>query len=324
MNATGGVLSARSPLRARDRAATAELGDPVRVSLAELLRLVGPAARLDLKSEQTYGLSGGGFLSPRRGRGMEYEESLPYAPGDDVRHLDWRVIARTGKPYTKHFREELERPVFIWLDLRASMMFATRGAYKAVRAARAAALSAWAAAHHGDRVGAILFAEATHNELRPRRGRAAVLRLLRMLVEHPAWRGAERSAADAFVKALARMARVTRPGSLLLLFSDFRGLDETAEALLLRLAAHNDVLLMNFYDALEQSLPPAGHYRMSDGRRLLALETGDARAERAHRDRFERRGERLARLARRCRMRLLTCRSDEDSILVLQHGMARR
>ena len=73
---------------------------------------------------------------------MEYDESRPYLPGDDIRQLDWRVTARTGRPHTKMFREERERPVLICVDFRRAMFFATRGVFKAVQAARAQGVQA--------------------------------------------------------------------------------------------------------------------------------------------------------------------------------------
>ena len=111
--------------------------------------------------------SGGGYVSPYRGRGMEFEEVRAYQPGDDIRNMDWRVTARTGRPHTKLFREERERPVLFLVDLGPSMAFGTRVAFKSVVAARAAALLAWAARDNGDRIGGIVFAGKRHRELRP-------------------------------------------------------------------------------------------------------------------------------------------------------------
>ena len=67
------------------------------------------------------------------------------------------------------------------------MFFATRRIYKAVTAARAAALLAWSAVLQGDRLGALIFSEQKHVELRPQRGSAAALHVMKQLVEHPAW-----------------------------------------------------------------------------------------------------------------------------------------
>ena len=88
---------------------------------------------------------------------MEFDESRLYQPGDDIRNMDWRVTARTGKPHTKLFREERERPVFVWVDYRAPMFFATQGVFKSVFVARMAALIAWNAVQQGDRIGGLIF-----------------------------------------------------------------------------------------------------------------------------------------------------------------------
>lgn len=154
----------------------------IRPSLDDLIRLSHPAAGLSLARPTVRALQSGQYLSAFKGRGMEFDETRPYAQGDDVRHLDWRVTARTGKPHTKLFREERERPVLLSVDYRASMRFATRGMFKSVMAARLAALVAWSALRHGDRIGGQIFSEAGRRELRPEHGQRAVLRWLEALV----------------------------------------------------------------------------------------------------------------------------------------------
>jgi len=81
----------------------------------------------------------GAHLSSLRGRGMDFAESREYQPGDDRRHIDWRVTARTGKAHTKIYTEEKERPVFLLVDMSPSMFFGTHGGFKSVTAARLAA-----------------------------------------------------------------------------------------------------------------------------------------------------------------------------------------
>ena len=108
----------------------------IRPSLKELIALSQPAGTVSLLRPTAKALQSGQYLSRFRGRGMEFDEARLYMPGDDVRSLDWRVTARTGRPHTKIFREERERPVFLSVDYRASMFFATRGMYKSAMAAR--------------------------------------------------------------------------------------------------------------------------------------------------------------------------------------------
>jgi uncharacterized protein (DUF58 family) len=267
----------------------------------------------------------GEYISRSKGRGMEFAESRPYEPGDDIRNLNWRVMARTGKPFTKLFREERERPIFVWVDLRDRMFFGTRGAFKAVAAARAAALIAWAAHQHGDRIGGVIFSDGVHYEIKPGRGKAAVLYLIRRLAEHPAWdqhghaEHDERSVRDAMI----RLRRVVRPGSLVFLLSDFANVDMVAETNLTQLARHNELMLMLIYDELERELPPPGTYRLSDGDDEFVLDAADPGYRDLYARRFADRLDQVRRIARRNAISLLTCRTDEDPFLVLHQALTR-
>ena len=227
---------------------------------------------------------------------MEFDESRLYLAGDDIRNMDWRVTARTGEPHTKVYREERERPVLIWLDLNPSMFFATRGCFKAVAAAKAAALLAWSTSAHNDRLGALIFAGNNHVELKPRRGKSAVLDLIGRTCKHPAWHNIHSKQPRNTGHAMSRLRKVTRPGSLVFLISDFRELDEQAESHLINVARHNDVVLIQVYDPIEAELPPAGNYKVSDGDNNLQLNTADRKLRLAYRQRFDERQSTLARL----------------------------
>ena len=122
------------------------------ISPQSLIQLRLLATKLPLNSGKIHARQGGAYLSSFKGRGMEFDESRMYLPGDDIRSMDWKVTARTNQPHTKVFREERERPVLLWLDLNPSMFFATRGAFKSVvatkppvcwRGARSASMTDW-------------------------------------------------------------------------------------------------------------------------------------------------------------------------------------
>ena len=153
----------------------------IHVSTQHLIQLRHAAQSLPLKTAKVRALQTGQYYSPFRGRGMEFDEVRLYQPGDDVRTLDWRVTARTGKAHTKLFREERERAVYVWVDFRNPMFFATRGVFKSVMAAKIAALLSWSAHHQRDRVGGLLFSDDQHYELRPRGGKSSVLHLSQLL-----------------------------------------------------------------------------------------------------------------------------------------------
>lgn len=297
--------------------------NPARVSISELIALQRAAATLPLRSRLIRAQQGGGYRSAFKGRGMEFDEARPYQAGDEVRHLDWRVTARTGKPYTKMFREERERPVFLWVDYRSTMFFATRGAFKSVRAAQAAALLAWSAHYHGDRVGSIIFSEQNHQELKPVRGQVGALHLIKQLAEHSAWRevpGPEASA-DAELQALKRLQRVVHPGSLIFLLSDFRGMGEAARSLLIQLGRHNDIVMLFIHDPLEHHLPEKGYYRLSDGQQELTLNTGDRQFREDYEHRFADHRQNLQTLARQFGLYFLSCSTAQQPLNVLREGL---
>ena len=269
-------------------------------------------------------LTPGGHLSRLKGRGVEFDESRPYQPGDDLRTMDWKVTARTGKPHTKVFREERDRPVILWLDLRRPMLFATKGVFKAVRAAQTAALVAWSAVANGDRLGGLIFSDSEHVELRPRLGRRAALRMLRVISDTAFWEPPSTASAAQQPHTLERLTRVARPGSQIFLLSDFRSLDDSFERHLRQLARHSDVSLVHFFDPVERNLPPPGRYRVLAGSRSVAIDTGGAAERSAYRERFLKRRARLANLSRSPGVQLLECGTGVDPQKVLSARFAGR
>ena len=299
------------------------VADPVRVSVPALVGLSRAAAPIRLGRGRILSRQSGDYQSPFRGRGMEFDESRLYQPSDDIRNIDWRVTARTGKTHTKLFRDERERPVFVWMDLRRPMHFATRGRYKSVQAAQLAALIAWSALNNGDRVGGVIFSEHEHHELKPQRGKTAVLRLINRIVNDAAWSlpasaGGDRQSLE---HALQRLRRVARPGSLIFLISDFRELDSQAEIPLTRLCRHNEVVMLFVYDRLEEELPPPGRYRVIDGGREFLLDTSDSHLAGQYRQQFRARLDRLQHLSATNRILLLPCRTDAEPTSLLLSGL---
>ena len=121
----------------------------------------------------------GANLSVFQGRGMEFDESRSYQPGDDARTIDWRLTARTGAMHTKLFHEERERPVQLLVDLRSGMQFGTRKQFKSVLGATIAAKLAWTAIDGGDRVGGFLLSPSGAKAHQARRSRASMLIFLK-------------------------------------------------------------------------------------------------------------------------------------------------
>jgi len=300
----------------------------VSVSQPGLIRLSGPARAIALDVLRVNSLQTGAYVSHFKGRGMEFDESRPYQPGDDPRSIDWRVTARSSEAYTKLFREERERPVLIMTDLRSNMHFATRGCFKSVNATRAAALLAWAAHHRGDRLGGLIFGDTVHRELRPRLGRQAALRFVHELVGHPDWaKASDKGVVDEeppLTQALAMLRRVAHPGSLVIIISDFVGLSRTAQSYMTGIARHNEVLAILLSDPLERKLPPPGRYRLVSHGEDMAIDTYARGARSDYKKVFEERFHDLDVFCHRYGIHLLPLSTDEDPVQCLQKALGRR
>lgn len=231
-------------------------------------------ARSSSYSPEGKALRSGAHLSKVRGRGMDFSEVRNYQSGDEIRHMEWRVTARTGRPHVKIYQEERERPTVILADFNPSMLFGTRVAFKSVVAARLAAMLAWTVIKQGDRVGGFFFSATEHSEFIPRSREAGVLPLLASL-SHYTTQLPELTEQKPRVlsDALIRLRRVMRPGSIVVLISDFYALDEESEQHLARLRANNDILAYHINDWLELKAPKPQQYAMSNGVNELLLDT---------------------------------------------------
>lgn len=252
----------------------------VRVALDELiaLRMQAQGGSLLVRKQNTATRSGG-HISRWRGRGVDFRESRLYQAGDDIRHMDWRVTARSGKPHTKLFEEEREQGLLLALDCNPGMRFGTRVRFKSVQAARAAALLAWIVANGGDRVGALGFGGGIDGEIKPAGGSRGVLRVLRAIRDWDSASAVEQSAP--LSSALERMRRLLRPGMRLVLLTDGFSADANAWPLLGQLAARHEISIVLVRDALELAPPPPGRYALAAGgvRRVLDFANNDLRRD---------------------------------------------
>lgn len=241
-----------------------EFSKGAQISVTNLLKMQRLAALLPLnKAQKVFNDLTGQHRSRLRGRGMDFSDVRAYQAGDDLRAMDWRVTARTGKAQVKVFHEERERPILLVCDLRAAMYFGSRRAFKSTLAADITALLAWAALHAGDRVGSLIFNDDTELDLRPKAGKKPVLRLINELC-HLAKSPAQDEQVS--MRRLCRHLRqVTRPGSQVYFISDFAGLDAECEQQLHFISRHSNIFAVQLFDPLEEELPPPGIYPLSDG-----------------------------------------------------------
>lgn len=245
--------------------------------LESLIALRFPARQIDIRRRRrALSRMTGGNRASFRGRGIDFDEVRSYQPGDDIRAIDWRVTARTGDAHTKLYHEERERPVLIAVDQRAGMFFGSRHCFKSVLAAHLAALVTWSALHCGERVGGVVFSDAGHRDIRPRRSRKTALGLLSTIVDfNHQLRAPGSDGGDGFADLLAMCRRIARPGASLVVISDFDGLlQQRAQEHLFQLSRHIELTALHCTDALEHQLPPPGEYAVTDGVQRSTLSTG--------------------------------------------------
>lgn len=190
----------------------------------------------------------GEYHSVFKGRGMDFDEVQPYAPGDDVRFLDWNVTARTGDLFIKKFVEERELTVLIAVDASASMRFGSVERSKAELVAEIAAVLAFSAIRNNDRVGLVIFADDIKHFIPPKKGRKHVLRIIRDLLGGT-WEGQGTNLHVAF----DYLAKISRRRAVVFMLSDF--LDQGYDRALTIAAKRHDVVPLLIEDPLEYTLP---------------------------------------------------------------------
>lgn len=216
----------------------------------------------------------GTYLAKSKGRGMEFDEVRHYQNGDDVRTIDWRVTARTGKVHTKLFREEKERPVFILTDLGSTMRFGSTLLFKSVQAAHLAALIAWHVKQRGDKLGGLVFSQQQHFELKPQSRSHGVLRYFNALTAvHQSGKTAQGLNIN---DALSQLRRLVRPGSLVYILSDFADFNQHGLRHIRAIRQHNEVSCCVITDPLDIALPANSHGQaaISDGSTTGYIELG--------------------------------------------------
>lgn len=182
---------------------------------------------------------------------MEYAESREYAAGDDARHIDWRLTARSGKAHTKLFQAERERLTLIVADTRRELYFGTRVRFKSVQAARAGAVAAWAAVRDGDRIAA-LRGTAREAPVTPASGPRGALRVLDALAR---WYSQPPADDAGLAVALDHARRLLRPGSRLVVLADAASIADVPARRWPALALHSEVIVLLLTDPLEQAPP---------------------------------------------------------------------
>jgi uncharacterized protein (DUF58 family) len=259
----------------------------------------------------------GNHASRLRGRGLNFEEIRSYLPGDDVRHIDWKVSLRLGKAQVRAYTEERDRPLLVVVDQRMSMFFGSRRAFKSVVAAEVAALAVWMGFAAGDRVGGVLFDDARVVRVRPLRSRSRIKVLFGALSGMNRALHANSEAQTNYAQldvALEGVLQLAGHDYLICVISDFAGAGERTRQLLRQLSGHNDVVAAMIFDPLWQRMPEHRALVVSEGRLQVELRIEQARVRAPLASLFEGRTAEVAELLRSSGVPLMALSTAEPAI----------
>jgi len=219
------------------------------------------AARLVVEGMRT-----GGHRSPFHGFSTEFRQHRPYRLGDDLKHPDWKLYARSDRLYTRQFRETTNLSVLLVLDRSASMAFPESGVSKFRYAQVLCAALAYLVSEQGHAVGLMTTEGDKLTYVAPRGGRVHLRSLIARidrLVASDGWNGPQ---------ALARGSQLLQRRGVILVLSDFYDDEEPMRREMRRAAQRgHDVAMLQVMAADELSLPFRDHVELED------LETGTVR-----------------------------------------------
>jgi uncharacterized protein (DUF58 family) len=288
----------------------------------ELVHLKSKVSSLKLPSNRLIKSSiNGGYFSPFRGHGLEFAEVRQYVSGDDIRKIDWQVTARTNIPHIKLFTEERERTVLLIVDTNSTMSFGTRGTFKSVQAARAAALIGWCANKNSNMVGAILFGgnSGAMEYFRPTRTRRSLWKMLQSL-SNPSI-GNDRQVIE-IDKAIEFANKKVSASSLVFVISDFININEQLKTQLAYLNARCQVILISVNDPSDKDITPAGEILFSSrqaGR--LYVDTSNTAGREIYKKQWEDRSLKLKDIEVSLAIQNISLLTDRDVYFDLFYGL---
>mgnify|MGYP001122162501 FL=1 len=249
-----------------------------------------------------------------RGSGVDVADLREYQLGDDLRHIDWNVTARTDVTHVRQYLEDREVTGWLVLDGSASMDFGPVQRRKHVVLVEVAAVLAQLLSRGGNRVGALLFDSSVRETIPPAGGRNQVLRILSRLLRERSGGGTGTDLAG----ALRAATGILRRRSLVVVVSDFLADDDWQRPLGL-LARRHDVVAVQVVDPREFDLPDAGLIYVEDAEtgEVILVDSGDAAFRARLRDAADARQAALTADLGTAGLDLFTVATDEDMVRAL-------
>ena len=215
-------------------------------------------------------LMAGEYVSAFKGRGMEFNAVREYAPGDDVRLIDWNVTARMDQPFIKEYIEERELNVMLMVDVSSSGEFGSTGKFKNEISAEVASILAFAAIRNNDKIGLIVFSNKIEHYIPPKKGKGHVWNIIRTILNYEP----EGRLTDLNIP-LEYLLKIQKRKCIAFLISDFQATNYETNVKLAR--QKHDLVAISISDPRERNLPKIGliNLRDSESGETLLIDTDD-------------------------------------------------
>ena len=213
-------------------------------------------------------LMAGEYVSAFKGRGMEFNAVREYAPGDDVRLIDWNVTARMDQPFIKEYIEERELNVMLMVDVSSSGEFGSTGKFKNEISAEVASILAFSAIRNNDKIGLIVFSNKIEHYIPPKKGKAHVWNIIRTILNYQP----EGRLTDLNIP-LEYLLKIQKRKCIAFLISDFQATNYETNVKLAR--QKHDLVAISISDPRERNLPKIGliNLRDSESGETLLIDT---------------------------------------------------
>ena len=211
----------------------------------------------------------GEHVSPFKTKGLDFQEVRIYQPGDDVRLIDWKITAKHNKPYTKLYTDEKEQQIFVIVDMRSHMKFATNGVFKSVVAAKSGAFLSFLAQNKNDKIGFCVLGDDKISCAIPQIGKEALSSFLDALgVEGDVEKYS--SEEMTLFHAVSKSEKFVRRGAHVFIISDFVDYNDEIATIVRRISKKATCSLIHVYDRLEKEFPK-GLFPVTNGEEIIFL-----------------------------------------------------
>ncbi|MFZ1706059.1 MAG: DUF58 domain-containing protein [Saprospiraceae bacterium] len=263
-------------------------------------------------------LFAGDYHSAFKGRGMSFSEVREYSHGDDIRHIDWNVTARSSHPFVKVFEEERELTLLLLIDVSPSSKFGS-SILKSDLIAEICAVLAFSALRNQDKVGAVFFTDKIEKYIPPKKGKQNILHVIREIIQiNPQGNGTNISTALEFLN------NVHKKKTICFIVSDF--MDQNFEKSITTSGKKHDIIGMHIYDEREKHLPNVGIMEVMDpeSKQIQIIDSSSATVRQFFLSAFENHLEALQKTFSRSQVDLISLSTGEKYISSLHSFFKKR